>query len=152
MESVYFTSPDQDETGGKDAQGGDSTTPETSALSTLSHGIGQSQGKDIDHRTRAAYFGLRAAIWMQVPCLPAHQDADAAFTAGMWAARNAFLAEPSLRGSDCEACAVPLMDDDTCPSCMVWHGDPCAECGHRGYHARTCVALDTPENDEAAYL
>lgn len=51
----------------------------------------------------------------------------------------------------CDACAVPLVDD-SCPSCGVWHGDPCPDCGRRGYHQHTCPALDEPANVDAAYL
>lgn len=30
-----------------------------------------------------------------------------------------------------------------CVVCNVWHGDPCAFCGRRAFHALAC-----PENDE----
>jgi len=41
-------------------------------------------------------------------------------------------------GRACEACAVALAADDTCPACGVLHGEPCVECSRRGYHVATC--------------
>ncbi len=45
----------------------------------------------------------------------------------------------------CEGCttndnhngAVEL-EGDSCPRCHVLHGEPCVECGRRGYHKDSC--------------
>jgi hypothetical protein len=55
------------------------------------------------------------------------------------------IEEPDAK---CEACDVALDECDTCPACGVLHGDPCNECGQRGYHAHTCTTMA----DDAAYL
>lgn len=62
------------------------------------------------------------------------------------------LGEGMKQLTECDACAVILNVNDTCPDCGVYHGEPCDVCGQRGYHARECSALDRPENDDAAYL
>jgi hypothetical protein len=43
----------------------------------------------------------------------------------------------------CDRCRVLLDTSDTCPSCRVYHGDPCRFCKRRGYHRGDC-----PEADE----
>ncbi len=37
----------------------------------------------------------------------------------------------------CDRCGVRL-EADTCPSCGVYHGDPCGCCRRRGYHEEGC--------------
>lgn len=32
-----------------------------------------------------------------------------------------------------------LDDTDCCIVCGVWHGDPCPECGGKGFHKSRCV-------------
>ena len=46
------------------------------------------------------------------------------------------LREPDAdhdKDADCS-----LDDLDVCTGCGVWHGDPCPDCGGRGYHAEDC--------------
>ena len=38
-------------------------------------------------------------------------------------------------------CAATIGIDDTCHVCHVYHGDPCPDCGGRGYHAADCPSL-----------
>jgi len=38
-----------------------------------------------------------------------------------------------------------LDDTGTCICCGVYHGDPCAECGGRGYHRPGCEAMASGE-------
>jgi hypothetical protein len=38
----------------------------------------------------------------------------------------------------CDRCGVVLGADDCCPECGVHHGEPCPECGRRGYHRKSC--------------
>lgn len=33
--------------------------------------------------------------------------------------------------------------DDECTGCGVWHGDPCEDCGGRGYHRAPCEVMRT---------
>ena len=42
---------------------------------------------------------------------------------------------------ECEECLVPLDENDECPKCCVYHGDPCAACGRRGYHKDDCAEI-----------
>lgn len=39
-----------------------------------------------------------------------------------------------------EDCA--LDPDGVCTTCGVYHGDPCPDCGGRGYHAEGCALFD----------
>lgn len=34
---------------------------------------------------------------------------------------------------------------DTCIVCGVYHGDPCGDCGARGYHAPYCTLTHRPD-------
>jgi hypothetical protein len=44
--------------------------------------------------------------------------------------------EPThLHGEDVDC---TLNSEDVCVVCGVWHGDPCPECGGRGFHASDC--------------
>jgi hypothetical protein len=47
----------------------------------------------------------------------------------------------------CEKCQIDLSADDTCPKCGVYHGEPCADCDRRGYHAEGCPEVDCAEAD-----
>jgi hypothetical protein len=38
-------------------------------------------------------------------------------------------------------------DDDCCVECGVLHGDPCPECGGKGYHVDGCQAEDRRADD-----
>jgi hypothetical protein len=37
-----------------------------------------------------------------------------------------------------------LDENDTCTECGVYHGDPCPDCGGRGFHLDECPATATP--------
>jgi hypothetical protein len=42
-----------------------------------------------------------------------------------------------IKDTDC------ILDDtNTCTVCHVYHGEPCPECGQRGYHLETCSLCD----------
>ena len=43
---------------------------------------------------------------------------------------------PHTTDSDCT-----LDSTDICRGCGVYHGDPCQDCGGRGFHAESCAAL-----------
>ena len=49
-----------------------------------------------------------------------------------------------ILGHSHDADCAGHITDDSCTVCGVWHGDPCATCGGRGYHAAGCA-----ESDEA---
>lgn len=40
----------------------------------------------------------------------------------------------------CDACGVKL-EDGKCPKCHVVHGNPCPDCGRRGYHVDACPLM-----------
>jgi hypothetical protein len=44
--------------------------------------------------------------------------------------------EEHSRDSDCS-----LGPDDLCITCHVYHGDPCQDCGGRGYHTSNCAEM-----------
>lgn len=46
------------------------------------------------------------------------------------------LADDHETDADCTLDAT-----DTCIRCGVTHGDPCPDCGGRGYHALDCAAI-----------
>jgi hypothetical protein len=60
-----------------------------------------------------------------------------AATRGLTATEREAVAEVGRQrlAVSCDRCAVPLGADDCCPRCGVYHGEPCPECGRRGYHA-----------------
>jgi hypothetical protein len=35
-----------------------------------------------------------------------------------------------------------LDDEDCCVGCGVYHGDPCPECGGRGFHLADCSEIE----------
>ena len=53
------------------------------------------------------------------------------------AERYALVGDP-IHESDAEC---TLDEDDCCEVCGVMHGDPCEECGGRGYHAAGCSEI-----------
>ena len=38
-----------------------------------------------------------------------------------------------------------LGPDDCCTECGVYHGDPCDECGGRGFHRDGCSEIEEPD-------
>ena len=50
--------------------------------------------------------------------------------------------EPNRRAHTCDEDCAPHIDFDdhgtVCTVCHVMHGEPCQECGGRGYHRPTC--------------
>jgi hypothetical protein len=43
----------------------------------------------------------------------------------------------------CDAdCADWLDETNTCTVCGTYHGDPCPDCGGRGYHSADCNHVD----------
>ena len=45
--------------------------------------------------------------------------------------------------SDADCLLANSLDtDDTCRICGAYHGDPCPECGGRGYHQPDCSHVD----------
>lgn len=53
---------------------------------------------------------------------------------------------PHERDEDCDVDPVTA----TCRGCGVWHGEPCAACGGRGFHRDGCSgALEEDDDDDA---
>jgi hypothetical protein len=63
--------------------------------------------------------------------------AEMNFTAGMLLAGIA-AADEVLHNAD-EDCT--LGPDDCCKVCGVYHGDPCQDCGGRGFHRSGCATV-----------
>ena len=43
---------------------------------------------------------------------------------------------------DCDADCAGWIFEKTCVVCGAYHGDPCPDCGGRGYHALDCSHVD----------
>jgi hypothetical protein len=49
--------------------------------------------------------------------------------------------EPPIHSTDADCAGHIDPETDTCRICRVDHGDPCQDCGGRGYHADDCPEL-----------
>jgi hypothetical protein len=47
---------------------------------------------------------------------------------------------PAVAEHTKDANCVATLVDGTCSACGVLHGDPCPDCGGRGYHGKNCVS------------
>lgn len=50
------------------------------------------------------------------------------------------------RDSDCQGHIDPKTD--SCKVCGVYHGEPCPDCGGRGYHNEGCPSSDSDEQQK----
>lgn len=97
-------------------------------------------------RGRAA--GDPVPTWPAVDALDDDPAALAVYVAG-WAygvaEGQAWLLRVGIaRWCELPGCPGVVAEGDCCPSCCVYSGDPCPDCGHTQYHAEGCPMIEQP--------